>query len=63
MLAYLLLAEDRPGDAVPYFEKALRLQADQPDRTATPAFVLSHALALQMADRIPDAVRLLEAAM
>ncbi len=63
MLAYLLLAEDRPADAVPYFEKALRLQADQPDRAATPAFVLSHALALQMADRIPDAVRLLEAAM
>lgn len=63
MLAYLLLAENRPAEALPQFEKALTLKKGRKGEETTPAFVLSHALALQMADQPAAALRMLKDAM
>ena len=59
MLAYLLLAEQRAGEAIPEFERARRLQAASGGASTTPAFVLSHILALQLAHRPDDALKML----
>jgi tetratricopeptide (TPR) repeat protein len=63
MLAYLLLAEERAEEALPQFERARTLQQGKAKADATPAFVLSHILALQMAGRTNQAAGMLLAAM
>ena len=59
MLAYLLLAEERAEEAIPEFERARRLQTTAGSAPSTPAFVLSHILALQLAHRPEDALKML----
>lgn len=65
MLAYLLLAEERAEEALTQFERARTMQQGKarPRTETTPAFVLSHILALQMAGRTHNAAGMLLAAM